>query len=148
MKKGIVTISVALVILVISSISVLFLSGIMKELFQAERRITESIENSYSRLLILSGTNIWQHFLSINAAYWDYIRTADDTGPTALNTEISFNAAINFGLQRTSASNYIVNSITIFHEGTQKLMSVQFSIIKNGQPYPYSAVVDFGWPGF
>lgn len=148
MKKGIVTISVALVIFVISSISVLFLSGIMKELFQAEQRISESIENSYSRLLILSGTNIWQYFLSINAAYWDYIRTADDTGPTALNTEISFSASINFGLQRTSASNYTVSSLTVFHEGAQKLMSVRFNIIKNGQTYPYSAVVDFGWPGF
>ncbi|ODN30483.1 hypothetical protein [Fervidobacterium thailandense] len=148
MKKGIITISVALIILIISSISVLFLSGIMREIFQTEQRITESIENSYSRLLILSGTNIWQYFLSINAAYWDYIRTADDTGPTALNTEISFNTAINFGFQRSSTTNYTLSSLTVFHEGAQKLMSVRFNIIKNGQPYPYSAVVDFGWPGF
>ncbi|WP_448379163.1 hypothetical protein [Fervidobacterium sp.] len=147
MKKGIINISIALLLLVLSSVAALTIAGVMKEVLDISSRVEASLDSTVSRIFMMSSANIWAKFLTDNGGYWDSIHPEiPQARPSTLAIE-GYYLKVNFGdFERTI--NYVINSHTVTQSKFDKYISVEFSIVKNGQKLPFGAVFDFGWPGF
>ena len=151
MKRGIINISVALLLLLLSSVAALMISGVMKEVLDISSRVEASLDSVVSRIFIMSSSNIWAKFLTDNGGYWDSIQPEPNSSkpqpkPSTLLID-GYYLKINFGnFERTI--NYSIDSKTVMHSKFDKYISVEFGISKNGQELPFGAIFEFGWPGF
>jgi len=147
MKKGIINISIALLLLLLSSVASLMIAGVMKEVLDISSRVEASLDSAVSRIFIMSSANIWAKFLTDNGGYWDSIQPEiPQARPSTLAID-GYYLKVNFGdFERTI--NYVINSHTVMQSKFDKYISVEFNILKNGQELPFGAVCDFGWPGF
>lgn len=146
-REGIVSISVALLIFLLASLSTILISGIMKEVIEVENRISDSLNNSVSRLVMISNSNIWTKFLTVNGGVWDSIQY-DYTVPSGTVTALSFNNYLKInigGSERTI--NYTVNSTTTQHSKFDRYIKVNMSVLINGIESEFGGSFDFGWPG-
>ncbi len=151
LKKGIISISIALILFAFASLSALLLSQIMKEVLEIDQRVAESIDNSFSKIVIISHSNIWKQYLALNAAHWELLQKeieqsnnnySSHTFTTTLSIKLpSFSSPVNYVY--TSAS-----TTTAYFDSTnhvEKYMNVVFKLRKNNVSLPFGAEIGFGW---
>ncbi|SHH28935.1 hypothetical protein [Thermosipho atlanticus] len=144
MKRGLVNISMALILLLFSSFVALIISPLMKEAIEIEQRTFESIENTYSKILFLSTANMWKKFLTDNAAFWDDIQSSDGN---ATYTELNFNSYLKYRFSTEKNISYLVTSTTTSYIFVSKYISTIADIKRDGSELPYKTTFEFGWPG-
>lgn len=146
-RRGIVSISIALLIFLLASLSTLLISGVMREVVEVENKIQDSLGSSMSRLLMISNSNIWTKFLTDNGGVWDSIQYDYlTTGGTVTTLTLSNYVKINFG-NSERVINYTVNSSTTQHSKIDRYIKVNMSVFINGQESQFGGSFDFGWPG-
>ncbi|MDK2886708.1 MAG: hypothetical protein PWP54_1271 [Thermosipho sp. (in: thermotogales)] len=144
MKKGLVNITMALILLLFSSFVVLIISPLMKETIEIEQRTFESIENTFSKILFISTANMWKKFLTDNAAFWDEIQSSEGNSKY---TQINFDSYIKYKFYSEKNVTYLVNSTTTSYVFVDKYISTISEIKRNGLKLPYKTTFEFGWPG-
>ncbi|AMW32877.1 hypothetical protein SAMN04488510_11645 [Fervidobacterium changbaicum] len=149
-REGIINISVALLLLLLSSIAAVMISGVMKEVLDISQRVEASIDSQKSRIAIMSAANIWSRFLTENGGLWDNIQPVDAIGNPKVGSALIIDddyLKVNLaGSERII--NYIIESTTVMHSVEDKYISVEFGLKKDGEKLPFGATFDFGWPGF
>lgn len=135
-------------ILTISTISVILMVGLIRDALSVSRRLEESISASYHRFLTLSGVNVWQSFLTTNAAFWDDI-CHPDISASATRTSIQLIGTLVYSERNVVQRiwTYTLNSTTVVHTASDKVISVELRLFEDNNEVRYGAVVDFGWPG-
>lgn len=165
LRRGIINITTALMLILMTSVLAIVLAGVMKEVIFVENVVLNSIDTSYSKLLFKSMANAWYCLLSTNSLYWDSLHegfsetpqqgtpSLGDISNPAHYTEFYFNT-------------YIKHNITgqdrmIYYKGTSKtasydkknfIMSVGMELSKKEQNETQfttlleGASFDFGWP--
>jgi len=150
MKKGLINLSIALLLFVFASLSALVMVNILKDVVNIENRIIDSIDNSYSTILTVSAANIWRKFLTDNAAYWDYIQSEDNPA-SSTNFKLNGYIKLNFSAKNEKTYNYSLSSTTTVYRFSEKYINVIFDISKKTKDsenkLPFSSSFDFGWPG-
>jgi len=151
MRRGIISISIALLLLTLSSVAALMIAGVMKEVLDISSRVESSLDTAMSRIVVMSAANIWAKFLTDNGGYWDSIQpepSAMIPQPRPSTLVVNGNYLKLDFAEAEKTINYVVNSKTVMHSKFDKYISVEFRVVKNGQELPFGAVFDFGWPGF
>lgn len=147
MKKGLLNISVGIILIFFSSISALLISYLLSDAIDIRKKTIEAIDHSYSKILSISGANIWKKFLTDNGAYWDFIQSESEETNKA-NTQLVFNSYIKYNLiGNDSTINYTVVSTTTTYIYSEKYINVVLEFFKNGIKQPIGMSIDFGWPG-
>ncbi|MGB9613946.1 MAG: hypothetical protein ACP5PP_08440 [Fervidobacterium sp.] len=151
-KRGIITISISLLIFLLASLSATVISSVMRETIEVESRIQASLDNSKARLLMISSANIWTKFLTDNGAFWDEIQYSNvgsilkDSGPV---TGFSLDDYIKINLNDSERTiQYSLTSTTTVYESVERFITVSMDVFKNGQKTAFGGSFDFGWPGF
>ncbi|MBO8161230.1 MAG: hypothetical protein H0Z24_06295 [Thermosipho sp. (in: Bacteria)] len=144
MRKGLVNITMALILLLFSSFVALIMSPLIKEAIQIEQRTFESLENTFSKVMFVSTANIWKKFLTDNAAYWDEIQSSDNKSKY---TRIDFNSYLKYNFFSEKIFNYTISSTTTSYVFVDKYISTFTDIKKGGLKLPYKTTFEFGWPG-
>ncbi|EKF49963.1 hypothetical protein H17ap60334_02678 [Thermosipho africanus H17ap60334] len=101
MKKGIINISLGIILIFFSALSALLLSYLFKDAINVEKKIIETVDNTYSKILYISGANIWRKFLTENAAYWDDIQAEFEDASISGNstrTQLVLNTYLEYNL--------------------------------------------------
>lgn len=151
-RKGIITISIALLIFLLASLSSIIISSVMKETIDVESRVHASLDNSKARLFMISAANIWTKFLTDNGALWDDIQYSNvgsiqkDSGPVT-GFSIDDYIKINLG-DSEKIILYSLSSTTTIYESVERYITINMDVLRNGQKTPFGGSFDFGWPGF
>lgn len=154
-KKGIISISIALLIFLLASLSALVISSVMRETLEVEARIQDSLNSSKARLSMISNANIWRKFLTDNGGFWDEIQydLQNPAGAPATVTSLVLNVSgddyIKVNINNSERTiNYSVVSTTTQYSKIDRYIKVNMNVSVNGQITPYGGSFDFGWPGF
>lgn len=146
-REGIVSISIALLIFLLASLSTILISGVMKEVIEVENRISDSLNNSLSRLTMISNSNIWTKFLTVNGGAWDSIQY-DYTLSSGTVTALTLNNYVRIRIGGSGRTiDYTVNSTTTQHSKFDRYIKVNMSVLINGVESEFGGSFDFGWPG-
>ncbi|OOC43525.1 hypothetical protein [Thermosipho sp. 1074] len=144
MKKGFLNISVGIVLIFFSAVSALLLSYLSRDAIHVQEKVLESIDNTYTKIMYVSGANIWKKFLTENAAFWDYIQKESDPYK---NTSLVFNTNFKYNLNSTREVVYTLVSTTTTYVYVDKYINVIFELKKDGKIIDQGISFDFGWPG-
>lgn len=146
-RQGIISISIALLIFLLASLSTLLISGIMKEVIEVENRIKDSLNNSISRISMISVSNVWTKFLTDNGGVWDSIQY-DYLTTAGTVTEFNFDNYVKINIGNSERTiNYKVKSMTTQHSKFDRYIKVNMSVFINGLESQFGGSFDFGWPG-
>jgi len=104
-KSGIVNIGVAIVLMLFATIISLMLSYVLKEAVFIENRVMENIDNVYSKIIYISGANLWRKFLTDNAVQWDEVHSEPSTF-----TQVSFEFDLSSNFLSERFDRYILAS--------------------------------------
>lgn len=151
-RRGIITISIALLIFLLASLSALVISGVMKEVIEVESRVQSSLNSSKARLTMISNANIWRKFLTDNGGYWDEIQydfqTAQGT-VTSLVLTSSGDDYIKINIHNSEKTiNYTTVSTTTQHSKLDRYIRVNMDVFIDGKKTTFGGSFDLGWPGF
>ncbi|MBB6062288.1 hypothetical protein HNP65_000710 [Thermosipho japonicus] len=150
MKKGIINISLGIILIFFSALSALLLSYLFKDAINVEKKIIETVDNTYSKILYISGANIWRKFLTENAAYWDDIQAEFEDASISGNstrTQMVLNTYLEYNLGSKKKYDYTLVSTTTTYIFEEKYINVIFEILKNEAQLSKGMSFDFGWPG-
>lgn len=150
-KRGVISISVALLIFLLASLSTFLISGILKEVIEVESRVQSSLNSSKARLMMISNANIWTKFLTDNGGFWDEIQyDFQNTEGTVTCIDFRNNSdyvRINIG-NSEKVTNYSVVATTTQFSKIDRYIRVNMEVLINGEKTPFGGQFDFGWPGF
>ncbi len=151
-RKGMISISIALLIFLLASLSALVISGVMKEVIEVESRVQSSLNSSKARLTMISNANIWRKFLTDNGGYWDEIQYDFQTTQgtvTSLVLTSSGDDYIKINISNSEKTiNYTIVSTTTQHSKLDRYIRVNMDVFINGKKTVFGGLFDLGWPGF
>ncbi|ABQ47624.1 hypothetical protein Tpet_1618 [Thermotoga petrophila RKU-1] len=130
-----------IVLMLFSTIISLMLSYVLKEAVFIENRVIENIDNVYSKIIYISGANLWRKFLTDNAAQWDEVHTEPSTF-----TQISFEFDLSSNFLSERFDHYTLVSTSTLYVYEEEIVNAFFEIVKNGKKLPHGASFSFGWP--
>ncbi len=144
MIKGSVNIPLALILLAFAILSSIVLNGIIKDVVDTDQRLTEYLDRTYSRIIIMSHANIWKKFLSENIAFWDLIHN-NETATVKTSSRFS-ESKLEIKLSNFADSLMSTyESVSVSEHREEMYLVVSYKMIKNGQTIPFSAELGFGW---
>ncbi|ABR30760.1 hypothetical protein SU69_04590 [Thermosipho melanesiensis] len=144
MKKGFLNISIGIILIFFSVISSVLLSYLLKDALHIQEKVLETVDNTYTKIMFISGANVWKKFLTDNAAFWDYIQSESDFQK---NTTFTWNAKFKYNLNTYREINYTLLSTTTVYIYVDKYINVIFGLKKDGKGILQGVSFDFGWPG-
>jgi hypothetical protein len=137
-KSGIVNIGVAIVLMLFATIISLMLSYVLKEAVFIENRVMENIDNVYSKIIYISGANLWRKFLTDNAVQWDEVHSEPSTF-----TQVSFEFDLSSNFLSERFDRYILASTSTLYIYEEEIVNVFFEIIRNGKKLSQAFAWDF-----
>lgn len=151
-RSGMISISIALLIFLLASLSALVISGVMKEVIEVETRVQSSLNSSKARLTMISNANIWRKFLTDNGGYWDEIQYEFQTSQgtvTSLVLTSTGDDYIKININNSEKTiNYSIVSTTTQYSKFDRYIRVNMDVFINGKKTVFGGLFDLGWPGF